>query len=464
MIRIAVVGHPNRGKSSLVSALLHNNRIAISPLSGTTLQAETYQLNLDGHCYLELVDTPGFQRARQLLANLGQQPLPLSSRPVQLAQFLASEQARLQFPDECQLLAPIMQGAGILYVVDADAEISDQDRAEMELLLWTGAPRMAVINPFAQARHQQQWQQLLAQHFGQVLLFNPMQAQLEKSLSLLQAMSYLQPDWQQPLQRAQQALRSMRASQWRQSALRIAQLLQAMLSLRLQRAQQPNEAELQAWQERYGQELQALEAKARHDIEQLWHFDRLERQELPLLLQPESLFSNENWQLFGLTAKQLTLASASAGAMGGAALDLATAGHSLLLGSIVGGGMGALGGWWSGKKLAKLRLGLVSLGNSQWQIGPIKDPNFGFVVLGRALAHLRLLSQRSHARRDALSINASWQQQSIRQQGQWLYWFSQLRKGKQPEAMLSALEAELVSWQALQSAPQDSQGSGSADN
>lgn len=443
---LAVVGHPNRGKSSLVAALTQNSQIAVSPVSGTTTDAENYQLTIDGQCYLQLIDTPGFQRARLLLAQLAQQGNALPDRPAQLRAWLASPEAGVRFPDEQRLLAPILAGAGILYVVDADAPVSDQDRAEMELLLWTGAPRMAVINPFAEARHQQHWQQLLAQHFGQVLLFNPLQAQLDKSLQLLQAMSYLQPDWRSRLQAADQALRQWRQHQWQQSVARVAEQLQAMLSLRLTRTAKPNEAELVSWQQSYAEQLARLEASARSDIEQLWRFHDLARQELPLALQPDSLFSEENWQLFGLSRQQLTLASASAGVMAGAALDLATAGHSLLLGSLAGGGLGALGGWWSGRRLAKMRLGLLPLGQSSWQLGPVKDDNFAFVVLARALLHLRLLSERSHARRDAFALSPSWQQQSIKQQGQWLLWFRQLRKGQPSPALVKALTAEVASW------------------
>ena len=38
-------------------------------------------------------------------------------------------------------------------------------------------------------------------------------------------------------------------------------------------------------------------------------------------------------------------------------------------------------------------------------VGPIKDVNFPYVALGRALHHQRLVAMRTHARRDPLQID-----------------------------------------------------------
>jgi hypothetical protein len=40
------------------------------------------------------------------------------------------------------------------------------------------------------------------------------------------------------------------------------------------------------------------------------------------------------------------------------------------------------------------------------RVGPITDPNFPWVMLGRALMHVRLIAERNHARREALVIDA----------------------------------------------------------
>lgn len=55
----AVVGHPNKGKSSIVATLSQNDAIAIALEPGTTRARQDYPLSVDGEKLYTLVDTPG---------------------------------------------------------------------------------------------------------------------------------------------------------------------------------------------------------------------------------------------------------------------------------------------------------------------------------------------------------------------------------------------------------------------
>lgn len=63
----AVVGHPNKGKSSVVATLSRNDAIAIALEPGTTRHHQAYPMSVDGQLLYTLVDTPGFQRPRRVL-------------------------------------------------------------------------------------------------------------------------------------------------------------------------------------------------------------------------------------------------------------------------------------------------------------------------------------------------------------------------------------------------------------
>lgn len=61
IIRIAVVGKPNAGKSSLVNYLLGENRVIVSNIAGTTRDAIDSELVRDGQKYV-LIDTAGMRK------------------------------------------------------------------------------------------------------------------------------------------------------------------------------------------------------------------------------------------------------------------------------------------------------------------------------------------------------------------------------------------------------------------
>ncbi|GIV52529.1 MAG: GTPase Der [Candidatus Kapaibacterium sp.] len=61
LLKIAIVGRPNVGKSSIVNALLGQERMVVTPIAGTTRDAVDSLLRFHGHSVV-LVDTAGLRR------------------------------------------------------------------------------------------------------------------------------------------------------------------------------------------------------------------------------------------------------------------------------------------------------------------------------------------------------------------------------------------------------------------
>jgi GTP-binding protein len=69
MVRLAVVGRPNVGKSSLINRILGQDRLLVSDIPGTTRDAIDSVCKLDGKSYL-LVDTAGIRRKGKVTRKL----------------------------------------------------------------------------------------------------------------------------------------------------------------------------------------------------------------------------------------------------------------------------------------------------------------------------------------------------------------------------------------------------------
>ncbi len=403
--KFAVVGHPNKGKSSIVSTLSHDDSVPVSSRSGTTKQASDITVETTGYSY-QLIDTPGFQRPRKVLAWLKDRASSAEKRSQAVADFIQDPQCREEFPDEVELLTPLVDGAAILYVVDGSRPYGKEYEAEMEILRWSGQSSMALINPIENSSHVGPWQNALEQYFKIVRVFNPMDAEFEKQVELLQAFSLLKPTWAEHLSLVIADLKTERTQQQQNSAIILARLIEDLCFHReSQKVMEPKQAELlkSFLEKKYNSWMVKREQKSLDELLANYkHFQtKLTVDDLSL---PPDLFDCEQWYAWGLNKKQLTTVSAIAGAAIGGTLDLAVAGSSFMTGTIGGGLLGFASAWFGADKLVDTNITGLPLGGYEASIGPIQNKNFPYVVIGRFIFIYQQVSKRNHAKRGELKI------------------------------------------------------------
>ncbi|PIP80022.1 MAG: hypothetical protein COW84_07355 [Gammaproteobacteria bacterium CG22_combo_CG10-13_8_21_14_all_40_8] len=404
--KFAVVGHPNKGKSSIVATLSHNDSIEISKRSGTTQQAQCFEIKTT-HSSYELFDTPGFQRPSKVLAWLKNQAKSADKRSQAVQKFVDDASCQQLFPDEIELLKPLTAGAAILYVVDGSRPFGIEYEAEMEILQWTGAPSMALINPIENSQYVEEWERVLVQYFRTVRVFNPMEADFHKQMDLLNVFAHLQPQWAQKLKLVTQDLELKRLEQSQQCSIILARLLEDLCHHKTtQKVLSKAQANLvePLLKNQYLKWMVNREQKAIQEMLTLYshYHTQIHIEDMSL---PHDLFDCEQWYLWGLTKNQLMTSAAITGAAAGSAIDLALAGTSLMLGAVGGGMVGLASAWLGANKLVDMRLQGLPIGGYDASFGPISHQNFPYVVIGRFLTLYQKISTRNHALREILDIN-----------------------------------------------------------
>ena len=402
----AIVGHPNKGKSSIVATLAQDSSVDISPLSATTTVHQAYPMQVDGKIIYRLVDTPGFQRARAAMDWMVKQNAPASQRRAIVEQFVEFASSDERFSAEVELLTPIIEGAGIIYVVDGSRPYGPEYDTEMEILRWTGRPSMALINRIDEADYTAEWQQSLSQYFKIVRSFNAQSASFDRQIQLLTGFSELHDDWYQPLQKAAEMLREQRQSRCDEAVSEIISSVTAMLGYvytTATRSNQPDAAR-QKHIARFQQEIRNMESSLRTSVEAIFNYSDIDREENAIQLIEDDLFSDDTWKVFGLSRDQLMTGGIIGGATAGATVDIGSGGFSMFAGSSIGALLGGASAWFGSKQLVSAKIPGLPVGSNELVIGPVENPNFAWVLIGRAVNHLVTIMQRTHARRDTVDL------------------------------------------------------------
>ncbi len=398
----AVVGHPNEGKSSVLSTLAEDDSVRISPMPGETRECQTFPVSIDGQEIIRFIDTPGFQNPRKSL----QWMQNYTGRDETLIRdFIDAHKDDSDFRDDCRLLQPLLRGAGIIFVVDGSRPLRNMDKAEMEILRLTGCPRMAIINcKEKETSWLEKWQSEFRKHFNSIRLFNSCQATYKERIELLESLKSIDQDLQPVLDKVVTAFEQ----DWQERNNQVVDLLLDFLKEGLGyshstpvKAGADEEILKSKLHAKYEKFLRTREKRCQEQMRALYKHNIFNLALPPQSILQEDLFSETTWEFLGLNSTQLIMAGALSGAAVGAGADLAAGGLSVGLFAALGGIVGAAGTALKGKEfLSGTRLLGMRCDEQLLQVGPVKNIQLLFVLLDRQFLFYNHIINWAHGRRD----------------------------------------------------------------
>ena len=427
----ALVGAVNHGKSSIAATLVEQGNIGVSADPGMTQVCQ----KIEHHSSEFLLwDTPGFQDPRTMLAELGSQ-LSEARKPLAvLQQFFEKYASTNTFEAEREVCKVLQDEPAILYVIDSSKPLRKIHEAEMELLMLTGLPRLAILNPTAFPEHEEEWRAKLGQRFGAVTAFNAHEASANDRVALVRTLATVVDKWRDALSKIADEIESDWAHRVNESAHIIVDLVAKSIGHTRSVKVAPGEDKqplIDAAKRGFHADLQQKERVLHSKLQSLFLHDKVGLADKVELTYLNDLFSSETWQVFGLPWWALLSGGVSVGAVvGGTTGAKIGAGGEVampsgipftvgaLAGVLVGGVGGGVGAMYWGKSVAQpavtegekpstltampqsfLRntFGYLSQTGTTITIGPIQGKNFAYVLIDRAIGLVTHLAHRTHA-------------------------------------------------------------------
>ena len=101
-LKVVLAGKPNVGKSSLLNALLKEDRAIVTPIAGTTRDTISEYLNLHG-LPLKIIDTAGIRETNDAIEQIGVERSRKSLNEADLVLYLIEKGAELDAEDQANL-------------------------------------------------------------------------------------------------------------------------------------------------------------------------------------------------------------------------------------------------------------------------------------------------------------------------------------------------------------------------
>jgi hypothetical protein len=348
-LRVAVVGHTNTGKTSLMRTLMRDVSFGeVSDRPAVTRIVQAAGLFAQGRKLIDLYDTPGLEDSIGLLEHLESMR---GSRRIDgvdlIREFLHTQEAVAPFGQEAKALRQLLESNVALYVVDVRERVLGKHRDELTILGMCARPVVPVLNFIASDdARTADWRE----HLGRVNMhavaeFDTVVYRADHEQRLFEKLRNLLDEHAETIDAIAADRRKHRSALLHSTCLLISEMLVDVAAhVRLVPAQSAKDAERTRVIESLRDDIRRREQRCVDDLLELHRFlrDAVAEEDLPLEegRWGADLFSPEVLRQFGWHAG----GAAAAGATIGLTLDAMLAGLSLGTGAAAGAAIGGVYG------------------------------------------------------------------------------------------------------------------------
>ena len=405
-LKLAVVGHTNTGKTSVLRTLLRDVYFGeVKNEAATTRHVERAQLtdSQTGEVLVTLYDTPGLEDASGLMDWLEDNTASRRDGIERLQQFLAADIAQgvdsnvsnnydsqdYNYSQEAKVIRQLLASDMAIYVVDAREPVLGKYKDELAILSWAAIPVMPVFNfTDSQDANIDDWQTMLARRNLHISTrFDSVAFEFEDEMRLWKNLATMLTHSEMLEQ-----LMTRRTADWAQlyddANIIIADFLLNVAAFVREISEDDDPMPvLQQMQEAVRQSERAMQ----HNLLNSYKFYDNAVAATPLELQAyqQDPFDPELLKSYGIR----TTSGAAAGALLGLGIDAAALGTTLGLGAAIGGIAGGL---------------LSNTSSIADRITGVKrlyiDPATLTLLATRAIDLLNTLRHRGHAATDATQL------------------------------------------------------------
>ncbi|WP_413786974.1 DUF3482 domain-containing protein [Psychrobacter sp. JCM 18903] len=410
-LKLAVVGHTNTGKTSILRTLLRDVYFGeVKNEAATTRHVEQAKLtdSQTGEVLVVLYDTPGLEDASGLMDWLEDNTASRRDGIERLQQFLAADIAQggealnsnEDYSQEAKVIRQLLASDMAIYVVDAREPVLGKYKDELAILSWAAIPVMPVFNfTDSQDANIDEWQTMLARRNLHISTrFDSVAFEFADEMRLWQNLATMLTHSEMLEQ-----LMQRRIENWAQlndeANIIIADFLINVAAFVREISEDDDPMPvLQQMQEAVRQSERAMQ----HNLLNLYKFYDNDVAATPLELKAyqQDPFDPELLKSYGIR----TTSGAAAGALLGLGIDAAALGTTLGLGAAIGGIAGGL---------------LSNTSSIADRITGVKrlyiDPATLTLLATRSIDLLTALRHRGHAATDATQLLYKGEKSSIEQ-------------------------------------------------